>query len=131
MPETGAMRRWKTLATRTTKTLTRVQPARCGGHAYRREALPQETARACRFRRPSYTNFVDLASCGMSGIGALLTFLLVCLAIGVDASIVMERRVHDPSMWGALGAALGPLVILAAADSIGREIRCEGSSRTR
>ncbi len=57
----------------------------------------------------------------VSTAGALLTFILIWLAIGVVASLVMGRRGHEPATWGVLGAALGPLVIPLAVDSIRRE----------
>jgi nucleotide-binding universal stress UspA family protein len=57
----------------------------------------------------------------MSATAALLIFVLVWLAIGVVASLVMGRRGHEPFIWGTLGAALGPLVIPLASGSIGRE----------
>jgi nucleotide-binding universal stress UspA family protein len=57
----------------------------------------------------------------MSATAALLMFLLAWLGIGVVASIVMGRRGHAPFTWAALGAALGPIVIVLAAESIRRE----------
>jgi nucleotide-binding universal stress UspA family protein len=57
----------------------------------------------------------------MSATAALLIFVLVWLAIGVVASLVMGRRGHEPFIWGTLGAALGPLVIPLASGSVQRE----------
>jgi nucleotide-binding universal stress UspA family protein len=47
----------------------------------------------------------------MSATTALLIVVLLWLAIGVVASIVMGRRGHHPFTWGALGAVLGPFVV--------------------
>jgi nucleotide-binding universal stress UspA family protein len=57
----------------------------------------------------------------VSATAALLVVVLVWLAIGVVASLVMARRGHAPFTWGALGAALGPLVIPLALGSVRRE----------
>lgn len=49
-------------------------------------------------------------------VSMILTIMIVVawLAIGVGLSIVMGRRGHISVGWGALGAMLGPLAIVAA-----------------
>lgn len=57
----------------------------------------------------------------MSTTVVLLIVLLIWLAVGVVASVVMGRRGHAPFSWAVLGAVLGPLVVPLAISSIRRE----------
>lgn len=47
----------------------------------------------------------------MSFTGFAVVVVLVWLAVGIAAAIVLGRRGHDPFQWGLLGAVLGPLVV--------------------
>jgi nucleotide-binding universal stress UspA family protein len=57
----------------------------------------------------------------MSATGALLVIMVAWLVIGVVAATVMGRRGHHSFTWGALGAALGPLVVPLAWQDLRRE----------
>ena len=57
----------------------------------------------------------------MDGSEILLAGLLVWLAIGLTASIVMGRRGHDAFGWLVIGTVLGPLAIPIAVRTIREE----------
>lgn len=53
-----------------------------------------------------------------TGPNLVIAFLAAWLAIGVILSIVLGRRGHDRVQWLLLGALLGPLALVLAADAL-------------
>jgi nucleotide-binding universal stress UspA family protein len=59
--------------------------------------------------------------CSVDGSEILLAAILVWLAIGLTASVVMGRRGHDPFGWLVIGTVLGPVAIPIAVRTIREE----------